>query len=155
MSEQLLNNWKTYIDEPDFQILRKFVDCLVSDETFEHDGKKIVCFKGCNGKTTLVNEIINLIGVDNVLNCPLNISRIDTRDYKLIVCQEYIPTYNGTLKQLSSNDNLWGRNGSVYVNKANILYVTNCDDDISLHPRTVTINFNHTFNVSTTRENVC
>jgi len=159
MSKQLLNKWRSHIEEEDFLILKEFVECLEQGKTFRENltffdigngkeifnkgSKKILCFKG-KGNKKLLTEIIKLIGTDKIIHCNEYSGPIHTWGINLVIFDEYNQKIDPLLKQLSSGDEIVTRRKK-YENKANILYLTDNDENMDdiLNRRVITINVNN------------
>lgn len=148
MSAEILQNWKQYFTESNYEILKEFIECVESDKIFRNGEKKILCFRGTgnNGKSTLLKEIEKLVD-------PSKLSYLQEEKYKpkLIVCGEYDTNKDELLKQFSSGDLVYSKNpyeeAKPYLPKCNIICVTNNSEnmDKTILNRMIFIDFTHIF----------
>ena len=153
----MLENWSEYINQNDLDKIRNFVSESI-DKNKDHNTIMIFCGTGSNGKTTMINEIMNIVGKQNcehsafnAINCVggdhyiskklLIFNDIDTLDTKM----------ESVLKQLTSNDKMTTRRlyeDSICMKpKSNIIIETNKMFGIpnTLLEKTTIINFEHKF----------
>lgn len=67
--ENYLSRWSQYIVPEEFEILKEFIYNTAND--IPYDKLLIFCGSGSTGKTTLVNELISLIGKSNCTSVSL------------------------------------------------------------------------------------
>lgn len=151
--EKVIGKWRPYLSESDFDIVKEF-----TYKTANHiKCDKLLLFygDGGTGKSTLVNDIISVIGKD----CWKNWSMDNDHDTKLIVCNvdEDIINYNcdyndviSSVKSILSRDAVYRRSkkSTSFIPTANIIMVV-IGNDISnvseLLERTNLIHFTHKF----------
>ena len=167
MSQQILTEYQQYLSEDGFKILKEFLECVESKTIFRPHTKSILCFlgSGSNGKTTLVNKIKELVGLENFsdiyaepdgYNDPDQSEEFDNVDYRqfkqLVICNEFSqPAQYSILKQLSGNVSVFCRqvneDGSSFMPEHNLICVLNSLQNLEqdLLNRFVIIEFTHVF----------
>jgi hypothetical protein len=154
--EELITNWRPFINEPELLILKEFLESVVSKTEFQ-DGRKVLCIqgKGNTGKTTLVKEIMKIVG-HRAKNVPSFEEITDTCDCDLVIIQEFMnddkEMMSANIKKMTSKDFFCVRrspneDGTQYLNTAKLLFtiVLNNDFDTVTNFRIVTINLTHVF----------
>lgn len=160
MSEELINNWSQYINETDLKNLNEFVESVLFKREFQ-DGRKVLCIKGKGntGKTTLVKEIMKLVG-NRTKQISAFDENLDTRNCDLVVIQEFSKeeeqTIAAIIKKMTSKDDFVQKelysDTVIYQNTAKLIFVTDRDSefDEATKNRIVTINLTHVFSSNNT-----
>lgn len=150
-----LNHWSQYIGEADLKILNEFVESVIFRREFQ-DGRKVLCIKGegNTGKTTLVREIMKLVG-ERAKTISSFDETLDTRNCDLVVIHEFNKeeeqTVAAIIKKITSKVYFVQRDeysvGTKYLNTAKLIFVTNRDNDFdeATKNRIVTIELTHIF----------
>lgn len=86
----MLENWKNYLSEEDYNKLIFFVQCVIDNTPF--NGFLIITGGPSTGKTQLLHDIIDLVGINNAENMP-QISDLLTNNKKLYYIQRSIQKF--------------------------------------------------------------
>lgn len=148
MSAQILENWKEYLSEVNYEILKEFIECVESEKIFRKGENKILCFRGpgSTGKSALLKEIEKLVDQSK-----LAYLQEEKYDAKLIVCVEYDPKLDSLLKSYLSSDPIYQRKiyeeGIKYLPECNIICVTDSSEnmDETILNRMVFVDFSYIF----------
>ncbi len=137
-----VNNWKQYLNNIDYEFLMNFVENTKNG--IKHDQMVILLGSGTNGKTTLINQIINYIG-PNACQYLIKKNTNHNGETKLFVKKDddTVNKYSSIIKEILSNDPYYVNN----TNNANIIGAINTLDniDMGLAKRIKVIHMTHTF----------
>jgi len=154
----MLENWNNYLSIDDINIIKSFINDSINN--VKRDKALVLYGTGSNGKTTMINEIIQLIGADKChkMNDIQNIRGNSAEfanccDKTLIAIDGYNFINNHLFKQLIGGDDyiyrkLYGDDKRVKTHHNIIL--TTCVDPVNLfekaaYGRCDIINFSHKF----------
>jgi phage/plasmid-associated DNA primase len=150
----MLDNWAKYFDPNEFNELTSFVnDCM--NGISRHNEFLVFVGSGNNGKTTLLNEIINLIGPANCEYTPSHGSYFNM-DKKMLCISDVdnndVNKCSAFIKQIVSRNPITYKKphhqAETHVPVSNIILIGNTIDnfDYGLIKRAKIIHFNHVFN---------
>ncbi len=100
----MLENWMQYLTSEDYDYIVKFVEDTQNDID-RTDRFMIFYGSGSNGKTTLINEIVDIIGQSKCENLH---SLYQSKTIKLLITND--DSNFGMIKQLLSDDKILTRN---------------------------------------------
>lgn len=158
----MLENWKNYIDPVELQNLINFIESVKNGEVLTD---KFLVINGdyCTGKSTLLNNIINEIGINNTAELYCSSLKNDCFENnklsnKLVIFDEdnhedSITSLSSKIKQILSRDISFYKR-EIYKEKeefiptSNVILVTRSLNklDEALLRRAMVVNLTHKFN---------